>query len=386
MIEHYLPPLSPAGARWARFLAVVAAALLVGWLVYRLRVVLTPIALAVAFAYILNPVLTWLERRSIQRITSLLLLSLIGLTLAVIAAFVLVPLTIRQLTDLVENLPRYFEAVQNAFINWSVWARTLLPGAATQPATQPTTSPAQPLADLIRQHGLATARAALAYLTTWISSLTTWIAAAVLVPVYTFFFAWRFNEIVIAIRDHLPAAYRPTIVRVVTTIDRATANFFRGRVIVCSVIGALLATGWSIVGVPYSIPLGVAGGLFSLVPFLSGLTLPAAILLTLFDPARVGGDWLWPTAAVLIVFVIVQAIEGLVLSPIIEGQSSGLHPITTVIALLVGAELAGLLGMLLSIPATSTLKSLAQEFLMPEIRRLAGRPPQPPPPDQPKAS
>jgi predicted PurR-regulated permease PerM len=67
------------------------------------------------------------------------------------------------------------------------------------------------------------------------------------------------------------------------------------------------------------------------------------------------------------------------------GQTSGLHPVTTIIVLFIGGELAGVLGLLLAIPVASTLKSLAVELVMPELRRLAAEPPRgtvpaPPPP------
>jgi predicted PurR-regulated permease PerM len=70
----------------------------------------------------------------------------------------------------------------------------------------------------------------------------------------------------------------------------------------------------------------------------------------------------------------VQTLDSFVLSPYILGRSSGLHPVTTLAVLLIGGQVAGLLGMLLAIPVASTLKTLAAEFVLPEIRRLAGRP------------
>ncbi|RMF74919.1 MAG: AI-2E family transporter, partial [Planctomycetota bacterium] len=80
--------------------------------------------------------------------------------------------------------------------------------------------------------------------------------------------------------------------------------------------------------------------------------------------------------------LVVQAIESFLLTPLIESRSSGLHPVTTVVALLIGGKLAGLLGMLLAIPIASTLKSLGAEWVLPEVRRLAKRAAagEPPPP------
>jgi predicted PurR-regulated permease PerM len=101
------------------------------------------------------------------------------------------------------------------------------------------------------------------------------------------------------------------------------------------------------------------------------LALPPALLLTYFNAAGAGENWVVAVTLVLIVYLAVQAVESFILTPTIQAKAAGLHPITTVIVLLIGGELAGLLGMLLAIPIASTLKSLATEYLLPELRRLA---------------
>jgi len=101
----------------------------------------------------------------------------------------------------------------------------------------------------------------------------------VLLPMYAFFFLLHFNTMVRAIHEHLPDRYRATIERVVTTIDRSIANFFRGRLIICLLVGTLTAIGWTIVRVPYPLPLGAMAGILTLVPFMSVLALPPAMIL-----------------------------------------------------------------------------------------------------------
>jgi predicted PurR-regulated permease PerM len=210
------------------------------------------------------------------------------------------------------------------------------------------------------------------------------VSLLILIPVFTFYFLWRFNDFMAALRDHLPDMYRDGIVHLVGTIDAAIANFFRGRLIVCLVVGGVASLGWSLVGVPYSLPLGVLTGLLNLVPFVSLLALPPALLFAFLGASEVGAPWLWPVVLTMGVYMGVQALEAFVLSPAILGHTVGLHPLAIVVALLIGAEVAGLLGLLLAVPVASTLKTLAAEFLLPEVRRLAGwpaapsRPPGPP--------
>lgn len=355
-MHEYLPPLSLRARRWVRFGALLVVLGLLAGLMYRLSSVLTPIVAALALAYILNPLVTWLERQRIPRIRSIILLYALGGLLLVAALVLVVPMLIEQGLRLAQNLPDYAEKTRE----WLLEHFPSLTSAALSEQAR----------NLVRQAGLSSGQATVNYVAGVLVSVTTILTMLVLIPLYTFFFLWRFNDIVQAVHDHLPAASRPTVVHVVTTIDRATSNFFRGRVITCLIVGLLLAAGWTIVGVPYGLLLGLLGGLLNLVPFMSALSLPPALILTFLDH-RAAGDWHWPVLLTLGVYLLVQTLESLAISPFVESQSSGLHPITTVVALLIGAELAGTLGLLLAIPVASTIKSLAAVYLLPEVRRLA---------------
>jgi predicted PurR-regulated permease PerM len=233
---------------------------------------------------------------------------------------------------------------------------------------------------ILREHGTAAAATVLGAVNLWVGNAFYWATVAILIPLYTFFFLWNFNDLVGAVRDHLPAAYRPTVVRIAGTIDRAIADFFRGRVLVCLLVGLLTGIGWWIVGVRYSLFLGALAGALSLVPFIRILALPPAIIFAYLNALERDVNWVWPVVLAASVFFLVDFIESCFVTPYITRRSSGLHPVSTVVALLIGGELAGFLGVLLAIPAASTLKSLAQEYLLPEIRALA-RGPNPPQPD-----
>jgi predicted PurR-regulated permease PerM len=226
------------------------------------------------------------------------------------------------------------------------------------------------LSELARSHGLAAAGIVAAWVGAFVSRLGYVITAIILVPVYAFFFMLHFNTIVKAVHDHIPQAYRPTVVRVVTTIDNSVSSFFRGRLLVAALVGLLNGVGWFIVGVPYSLALGAAAGILQLVPFMGVIVLPFALILAYAEAPP--GAWLMPVVLAFSVYMIVQAIESFVIAPYVDARSSGLHPVTTIVVLMIGAELSGLLGMLISIPLASTIKSLGMEYVMPEVRRLAG--------------
>ncbi len=382
-MPEYVPRLSEGGRRWVRFGILLAALALLCWLAYRLRTVFTPLLIGAAIAYIFNPLVTWLEhRRRVPRLaTVIVIFTLLGL-LFTAGGFYVVSKTATQVTEFQERLPAYMQTIGGWISDVQARIRRVEPTPATA-ALQQTQPAALPMptsqnwwqwaAPSLQAQGMALGRTVLNSLGETFANLADILTLLVLVPVFTFYFLWRFNHLVQVIHSYLPAAYRTEIVHVVRTIDEAVASFFRGRLIICLIVGTLTAIGWSLVGVPYSVLLGLATGVLNLVPGLSLLTLPLGLLFTFLSVTQAGGAWLAPVILTMAVFLAVQALDSFVLSPLIAGRASGLHVLVIVVALLIGARLGGVVGLLLAIPVASTLKTLAAEWVLPEIRRLAQR-------------
>lgn len=365
-MSSYFPRLTPGGRRWLRFGGLVAGALILYWLVRTLGNVLTPIAAALAIAYILNPLITWLERRAgISRLVSVSA----GMVLLILGGALLALLGGVQLVQFARNVPRYAASLHA----WLAEIGASVHGLGDLAQVE----------QVVQEQAQAMASSILGSLNSTVNRLLHLVTFTVLLPMYSFYLLLEFNAIVAGVRAHLPADYRDTIVRIAGTIDRAVADFFRGRLMICLGIAVLTGVGWWMVGVPYALPLGALAGALNLVPYLGVLALPPALLLAYSDAAQAGASWVGPVVWTMAVYLIVQGIESFLLAPYIQSKTSGLHTLTTIIALFIGAELAGVLGMLLAIPVASTLKSVALEYAYPEVRRLAGLKPLPPRTDAP---
>jgi predicted PurR-regulated permease PerM len=137
------------------------------------------------------------------------------------------------------------------------------------------------------------------------------------------------------------------------------------------IMGVMLAIGWWICGVPYSIVLGFLIGAFSLVPYLGGIGVPLAVGLLAIDQFNLPPDqqmpwWailLWPT----VVFGIVQVVETYMLTPMIAGKATNLDPVTILVAVLAGGSVGGVYGMILAIPVAACLKIIITDLLLPKI-------------------
>jgi predicted PurR-regulated permease PerM len=195
---------------------------------------------------------------------------------------------------------------------------------------------------------------------------------AALVPFYFWFFSINFPDALAFLRGLLPEKHRDRILELAGDMDRAVSGFIRGRIVVSVIMGVVAAIGWRICGVPYAITLGAAVTVLSLIPYVSAITLPLAIgllaadQLAVPDAERMG--WLWIALGPALVFGLVQFLEGYVLLPLIAGKATDLDPVSIFVAVLAGAALAGVYGMLLSIPVAACLKIYLREVVMPRLR------------------
>jgi len=201
---------------------------------------------------------------------------------------------------------------------------------------------------------------------------------AFLVPFYFFFFAASYPRVIRFTRELVPHEHRDEVFRLVGAMDRAVSGFVRGRLVISAVLGTVFAIGWLIVGVPYSLALGLVVGIFCAVPYLSVIGVPVAIGLLAVEQVSLPeaeryawwGILLWPT----LVYAVGQTLDDWVLTPFIQGKATDLDPVSIVVAVLAGGSLAGVYGMLLAVPAAACVKILIRELVMPRIRAWsAGR-------------
>ena len=163
------------------------------------------------------------------------------------------------------------------------------------------------------------------------------------------------------------------------------SSFVRGRLIIAAMVGMIYATGWTICGVPYGLILGLSVGVLSLVPYLAAIGLPIAwalLAIPLLDATDASTSWylavgpdgvvgiVWWKILVfpLVVNFIAQLIEDYVLTPLIQGQATDLHPLAIMVAVIGAGSFLGLYGMLLAVPVVACARILGEEVLLPRLR------------------
>jgi predicted PurR-regulated permease PerM len=319
---------------WLAALVVVALTL------YLLREVLLPFVAGMALAYVLDPIVDWLERLGLGRLgASILILALFILTF-VLALVVLIPLVAHQLAGFGANLPAYVERIQALIAEQSGPLIEKLGGAAALPDMQ------QSIGGLVRQ-GAAWMAGFLRGLWSGGQAIISVFALLVVTPVVAFYLLVDWDHMVAAVDEWLPRQHRDTIRMLAREIDRAIAGFIRGQAAVCFILGTLYAVGLSLIGLNFGALIGMLAGVLSFIPYvgsLTGLVLSVGVAVVQFWP-----DWTW-IGATLGIFITGQFIEGNILSPKLVGASVGLHPVWLMFALFAFGALLGFVGLLLAVP------------------------------------
>jgi predicted PurR-regulated permease PerM len=334
----WLPP------RW-----VLAALLLVGLgaLLHALRGVLTPVFAAFLIAYLLSPFVDRLEARRIPRALAILLL--LGMLLGVIGlVLVLVlPGVLRDLAGFVRDLPRYTAEGLARAEPWLARYGVRIPHSFNEALTQYQLDTQE-----LARRAVAPAGAVMRFIVGGTSSVFGALGTLFVVPVVAFYLLFDFHRITAGAASLVPKRWRDTAVAIAREIDETLAHFVRGQLIVMAVLGGLYAAAFSALGVRLAVPIGFVAGALAFIPYVGSATaLVSALVLTFVD-----FDGWERVIGVLAAYVVIQMLEGLVITPRVIGDKVGLSPLWVLLALLAGAELFGFLGVLLALPTAAVLK------------------------------
>jgi predicted PurR-regulated permease PerM len=328
-----------------------------GWMLQRLTPVLLPLAIAGIIAYLLDPVVDFLQSKGMARSWAILLVFLIGIGIVVGTCVIIIPRLVIEAKDFADQVPLYQKKIGLEARRWvqsSPWAKNFKEAWAAD------------LQKLLQDWAQKAAPAISAWFVAQASRIASWFGLLVgiaMVPVYLFYLLLEKEGIKRSWTDYLPiheSRWKEEGIFIITQINDYLILFFRGQILVALCDGVLLTVGFLAIGLNYALLLGMVAGLLSIVPFLGvAISIIPALLLALVQY----GDWLHP-ALVLGVFAIVQFLEGFFISPKIMGDRVGLHPLTIILAVMIGTTLmGGIIGGILAIPLTAALRVLMFRYV-----------------------
>jgi predicted PurR-regulated permease PerM len=332
---------------------------IVYWAFTAIEAVLFPVLVSLLIAYLLDPAIDKLEERGWSRTRAIMVLIGIGVGVGTLFVLFLYPTIAHAIQKMTLGGPKLFEMIQSKGIPW-VEAQT----GAQVPDT---------LSQAMADYGetvkaqlpgvMASVSEGAAEMWTRTGAIVASLLNIVMIPVFTFYFLRDFDTMRHATVEYIPKGNREWILVRLQRMDVVVGAWFRGQIEVAAILAGLYATGLAIVfgvtgmGITSGIAIGLLAGILNIIPyfgFLIGFVLSMGMVVL---------DWsLGGLVGVLLVFGVVQGLEGYVITPKIVGDKVGLSPIIVIIALLIGGELLGLLGVLLALPIAGIIR-----VLMPDI-------------------
>lgn len=323
--------------------------------------------IAFALAYVLNPAVTFLEQRGVGRIGSVLLVFIAATLLCACFVIFMAVSVGNELASMQINLPDY---AQHLYEIIPFKAKSYL-GIETpdklslrltellQQARGALPDLLKPVLNFIREAFSSTVGLILAIL------------GYLIIPVYLFYLLADLPQLMVFVETFIPERHRTSYREKLAEVDGVLSGFIRGQLSVCAILALLYSIGLYFIGIDLAIAIGTLAGITFIIPYVGtiiGILLSVAMALLKFQ------DILHPLLC-LGWFGLVQGLEGTVITPRIVGDRVGLHPLVAIVALLMGGQIFGIVGMLLAVPATAVLqvflRSLATSYRTSEFYRGA---------------
>ena len=329
-------------------LGIVLAVALTLQVVWLARQVITWILISVFLALALNPAVNWLQAHGVRRRGFAAAVAYLGTLAALVGVGALfVPTIVDEANSFARELPNYIEDVSE--------------GRGPLGRLEREYNIVDRVRDQVSEGGASRLLGLSGTAVSLTKSILTAIVAVVTIAFLTFFMLIEGPNWVQRFYALMPDGSRPRVERITNDIYRTIGGYVTGNLFISLIAGVSSALVLLLMGVPFAVALGLLVAILDLVP-LAGATLAAVIVSTVafLDSIPAG-------IVVLAFFIVYQQVENHVIQPVVYSRTVQLSPLAILIAVLIGAKLAGILGALAAIPVAGTVQVLLLAWL--EIRR-----------------
>ncbi len=334
----------------ALFFIVLASLELVGelrglfydiWVV--LRAIVIPLVLALIISYVLRPIVDLLESRMVPRGIGVVVTYVVVLLVFALMVINLLPAIVAQGSALIQLLPKYLTAINGLLDHMTILARVMPKGIRIGLEKAMGTAEADLVSGL--SHSIKGVR-----------GIFNGAFMALIIPFFVFYFIKDQAFFSTLILQLFPKSRQATVRKILTGIDESLGKYVRGQLFVMFAVGIVTLAGYLVIGMPFALFLALFVALTNVIPYLGpflGAT-PALIMALGISHSML--------VKVLVVNLIVQQIEGNVLSPWIMGKSMKLHPIFIILAVLFAGQIGGIMGLIFAVPVLAVAKVIIEQI------------------------
>lgn len=344
-----------------RVIRIVISTALLGlgiYLVYILRGVLLPFMIAWLIAYLLNPIVRFIQKklRLKKRFAAVLLTFalLVGvLTLLFVSITPMIKNEIVQINNLISTYQLRSFTVDGIplsvhdFIEEHIDFQSLREALTRQSATE----------------SFKYIMPAVQNVVSGSISFILGFTVIFIIILYLIFILLDYDKINQLWMNLIPPKHRPFVSKLTLDVERSMNNYFRHQALICLIVAALFALGFQIIGLPLAIILGALIGILHMVPYMHIISIFPAILLCWLKVSQTGQSFWALMGLIIIIYIAIQCIIDIILVPRIMGKAMGLNPAVILLSLSIWGSLMGIAGMIIAIPLTTLLLSYYQQFI-----------------------
>ena len=331
---------------WIIMACVIAAFI---WLLYALGDVLTSFIVAAVLAYVLNPLVEWLQLKRIRRAPASMIIMALALLILLSLVLIIVPMLLNQFNNLAERLPQIVGFVQNKLLPWlnsvsgdyiQIDQESII--AWLQSHTDELSNTLKEwIPTLMRQSG----------------NVISGVSNLVLLPLLLYYFLLDWKRWSSGISKLVPRRFIETYTRISGNMDEVLGEFLRGQLMVMMIMGLVYGLGLMLVGLDSGFAIGMIAGILVFIPYLGAFT---GLLLATIAALLQYGSW-QGLLMVWAVFGVGQFLESFFITPKIVGDRIGLSPFWVIFSLMAFGQLMGFVGMLAGLPLAAVTLVLLRE-------------------------
>ncbi|MBD5358472.1 MAG: AI-2E family transporter [Bacteroides sp.] len=345
--------------RVVRILFTVLSVLAVLYLLNLLKDVLLPFIVACLMAYMLEPVVKWNMRwtHTKRRLLPVLLTMLEAAVVIGILCVIFVPYLVSETSQMTRMIRTYTTTqTQIPYISQSIhdFIRDNIDfNQITKLLSK------EEWKELIK-NTLSSSWSFLSSGFAFLVGIISWL----IVLLYLIFIMLDYQQIMVGFKKLIPVRHRRQTLRILSDIEIAMNRYFRGQFLIALSVGILFSIGFLIIGLPMGVVLGLFIGMLNMVPYLQLISLPITLVLCIVCTASTGVDfWVifWESMAV---YLIVQCIQDLILTPKIMGKAMGLNPAIILLSLSIWGALLGFMGLIIALPLTTLILSYYDTYVV----------------------
>lgn len=319
--------ISPKTLFWALGIGILVV------LAYMVRDVIAVLIFAVIIASALEPVLEFSQRNKIPRLLSLVVIYILFVVFFAALIYILLPLLLDQLRDFTQNYPAYFGKIEEA-----AGTVTFLPGLSGN------------IHELLVQ--LTGQIPSFTSLLSYASSIVGGIASLVVVLAVSFYLSWSRGALDDFLRAILPPRFETYVHGLWLRAQKKMGRWLQAQILLSFIMAAIVGVGLWILGVKYAFLIAIVVGILEIVPYVGPIVSGGLATILALSQSTMLGLW------TLIFFVAAHQLENHILVPLLVKKLVGLNPVAIILAILAGAKLGGIFGILLAVP----LAAVADEF------------------------